>query len=564
MMMNMNRKMIQRRALSVMLLSFLTLIPLCAQPAWVKKATKSVFTLKTFAADGSLIGSSNGFFIGSNGEAVSNFTPFKGASRAVIIDSQGKEMPVVSILGADDMYDVVKFRVNGKTQPLIVSSASAPVSSNVWLLPYREVKNVNGGVVRKAEKFHETFDYYTVALTMPENTVSCPLLNDAGDVIGMMQQPASLQDTLSYAVGVSFADSLKISAFSMNDATLQQKQIKKELPEDIKEATLALYLANSNADSATYAMMVHDFIVKFPDAPDGYTYRAQLSANNGDFKSAQSDMEQAIKLADKKDEAHFSYARLIYNKEIYQSAQPYANWSLDKALSEVREAISATPVPTYRQLEANILFAQQNYEDAYQIYQDLTKTDLRSAEIFYAAARCKEMQKDTTAMLALMDSTINTFSKPYLKEAAPYLWARAQARRNAGKYRDAINDMNEYEELMKATINDNFYYVRHQTEIEGRLYQQAINDINRAIQMNPDEILYYAEKASLEVRVGMYDQAIQTAQECIKIDPNNSDGYLFLGLAQCLKGQKAEGIPNLQKARDLGDTQADALIEKYK
>lgn len=564
MMMNMNRKMIQRRALSVMLLSFLTLIPLCAQPAWVKKATKSVFTLKTFAADGSLIGSSNGFFIGSNGEAVSNFTPFKGASRAVIIDSQGKEMPVVSILGADDMYDVVKFRVNGKTQPLIVSSASAPVSSNVWLLPYREVKNVNGGVVRKAEKFHETFDYYTVALTMPENTVSCPLLNDAGDVIGMMQQPASLQDTLSYAVGVSFADSLKISAFSMNDATLQQTQIKKELPEDIKEATLALYLANSNADSATYAMMVHDFIVKFPDAPDGYTYRAQLSANSGDFQSAQSDMEQAIKLADKKDEAHFSYARLIYNKEIYQSAQPYANWSLDKALSEVREAISATPVPTYRQLEANILFAQQNYEDAYQIYQDLTKTDLRSAEIFYAAARCKEMQKDTTAMLALMDSTINTFSKPYLKEAAPYLWARAQARRNAGKYRDAINDMNEYEELMKATINDNFYYVRHQTEIEGRLYQQAINDINRAIQMNPDEILYYAEKASLEVRVGMYDQAIQTAQECIKIDPNNSDGYLFLGLAQCLKGQKAEGIPNLQKARDLGDTQADALIEKYK
>ena len=274
--------------------------------------------------------------------------------------------------------------------------------------------------------------------------------------------------------------------------------------------------------------------------------------------------EQAIKLADKKDEAHFSYARLIYNKEIYQSAQPYANWSLDKALSEVREAISATPVPTYRQLEANILFAQQNYEDAYQIYHDLTNTDLRSAEIFYAAARCKEMQKDTTAMLALMDSTINCFSKPYLKEAAPYLWARAQARRNAGKYRDAINDMNEYEELMKATINDNFYYVRHQTEIEGRLYQQAINDINRAIQMNPDEILYYAEKASLEVRVGMYDQAILTAQECIKIDPNNSDGYLFLGLAQCLKGQKAEGIPNLQKARDLGDTQADALIEKYK
>ena len=535
-----------------------------AQPGWVKNASKSVFTLKTFSADGSLIASSNGFFTGANGEAVSNFTPFKGASRAVIIDFQGKELPVVSIIGANDMYDVVKFRVKGKTQPIGISASTASEGSNVWLLPYREVKNVMMGVVRKAEKFHNNYDYYTVAMTMPENTVSCPLLNDAGNVIGLMQQPASLKDTLSYAVGASFADSLKLSGFTMNDATLKLTSIKKELPDNITEATLALYLANSQADSLTYVMMINDFIEKFPNSPDGYSYRAQMLSNNGDFAAAQKDMEQALKLAEKKEEAHFSYARLIYNKEIYQSAQPYPNWSLDKALSEIREAIGIASQPTYRQLEAAILFAQQNYEEAYNIYHELADSELRSAEIFYAAARCKEMQKDTTAMLALMDSTMNTFSKPYLKEAAPYLWARAQARLNAGKYRDAINDMNDYEDLMKATIDDNFYYVRHQAEIKGRLYQQALNDINRAMQMNPQEILYYAEKASLEVRVGMYDQAIATAQECIQIDPNNSDGYLFLGLAQCLKGQKAEGIANLQKARELGDEQAEGLIEKYK
>ena len=535
-----------------------------AQPGWVKNASKSVFTLKTFSADGSLIASSNGFFTGASGEAVSNFTPFKGATRAVIIDFQGKELPVVSILGANDMYDVVKFRVKGKTQPMSISASTASEGSNVWLLPYHEVKNVMKGVVRKAEKFHQNYDYYTVAITMPENSVSCPLLNDAGEVIGMMQQPASVKDTLNYAVGASFADSLKISGFSMNDATLKLTQIKKELPDDITEATLALYLANSQADSITYATMVNDFLEKFPNAADGYSYRAQLLAGNGDFAAAQQDREQVIKLAEKKEEAHFSYAHLIYNKEVYQSAQPYSNWSLDKALTEVREAIGINSQPTYRQLEAAILFAQQKYDESYNIYHELTDSELRSAEIFYAAARCKEMLKDTTAMLALMDSTMNTFSKPYLKEAAPYLWARAQAKLNTGKYRDAITDMNEYENLMKATIDDNFYYVRHQAEIKGRLYQQALNDINRAVQMNPQEILYYAEKASLEVRVGMYDQAMQTAQECIQIDSNNSDGYLFLGLAQCLKGQKAEGIANLQKARDLGDAQAEGLIEKYK
>ena len=536
-----------------------------AQPGWVKNASRSVFTLKTFAADGSLIASSNGFFTGTNGEAVSNFAPFKGAVRAVVIDAQGKEFQVAGIMGANDMYDVVKFRVNGnKTQSLALSSSVAPVGSMAYLLPYHEVKAVKSGPVRKAETFQGDYPYYTVALSMGENQVSCPLLDESGQVIGMMQQPAVLGDSLSYAVSARFVDSLKITGLNYFDETFKLTQVKKLMPADIKEANLVLYFAGSQSDSAEYVSLIQDFIQQFPNASDGYIYRAQQETAGGDFAAAERDMEQALKFADPKDDAHFNYARIIYNKEIYQSAQPYAGWSLDKALQQIQSAISIKSLPTYRQLEGDIRFAKQQYDEAYEIYNSLLSTNLRSAELFFAAARCKEMQKDTTAMLALMDSTINMFSRPYLKDVAPYLWARAEARRNAGRYRDAINDMNEYETLMTATVNDNFYYIRHQVEIQGRLYQQALNDINRAIQMNPNEVLYYAEKASLEIRVGLYDQAISTAQECIAIDAENSDGYLFLGLAQCLKGQKADGIKNLQKAKELGDSQADALIEKYK
>lgn len=542
----------------------LSAIATFAQPSWTKNASKSVFTLKTFAADGSLIASSNGFYTGTNGEAVSNFTPFKGAARAVVLDAQGKEWQVTGILGVNDMYDVVKFRVNNrKTQPLVVSQTAAPVGSTAWLLNYRDTKNVKSGPLRKAETFMGDYAYYTVAMTMSESQVSSPLLNDAGEVIGMMQQPASEKDTLSYAISARFVDSLKVTGVTYNDPALQLTQIKKELPTNLKEATVVLYLSATQMDSAAYANLIQDFIQQFPSAPDGYIYRAQQAVGDGNFTAAEKDMETALKNSDQKDETYFTYARMIYNKEIYQSAQPYPNWSLDKALSLIQTANNSNPQPTYRQLEANIRFAQKDYSGAYAIFEELTKTNLRGADIFFGAARCKEMQKDTTAMLALMDSTIATFDKPYLKEAAPYLWARAEARRNAGKYRDAISDMNEYETLMTATVNDNFYYIRHQTEIQGRLYQQALNDINRAIQINPKEILYYAEKASLEIRVGMYDGAIATAQECLGIDANNSDGYLFLGLAQCLKGQKAEGIKNLEKAKSLGDTQADALIQKY-
>lgn len=553
-----------KKILLILITCQLSLITAFAQPVWVKKATKSVFTLKTFAADGSLIGSSNGFFTGPNGEAISSFTPFKGASRAVIIDAHGKELKVTGILGVNDMYDVAKFRVEGKSQPLIIASGTAPIGSNAWLLPYHELTNVKKGPVRKAETFLNDYAYYTVAMTMPGNTVSCPLLNDAGEAIGLMQQPASAKDTLSYAVSARFADSLKISALSMNDPALKMTLVKKELPQALKEATLLLFLAASQTDSASYATLIEDFIAQFPDAPDGYIYRAQQESGAGDFASAESDMDRAIKVSQQKDDALYNYALLIYNKEIYQSHLPYENWNLDKALKLIREAIKIQPEAAYRQQEANILYAQKNYEDAYQIFSNLCATDMRNAENFFAAAKCKEMLKDTTAMLALMDSTLSTFNRPYLKEAAPYLWSRAQARRDAGKYREAVSDMNDYEELMKANVNDNFYYVRHQTEIEGRLYQQALNDINRAIQINPQETLYYAEKASLQVRVGLYDDALETANELIGINAEDSDGYLFLGLAQCLKGNKKGGIPNLKKAQEMGNTQAEGLIEKYK
>ncbi|MDE5570727.1 MAG: tetratricopeptide repeat protein, partial [Prevotella sp.] len=67
----------------------------------------------------------------------------------------------------------------------------------------------------------------------------------------------------------------------------------------------------------------------------------------------------------------------------------------------------------------------------------------------------------------------------------------------------------------------------------------------------------------VELRGGMTDEAIETAKGCISIAPEDSDGYLFLGLAQCLKGQKTEGLQNLNKAKELGNSQAQSLIDKY-
>ena len=537
-----------------------------AQPdKWVKKASKAVFTLKTFNADGSLIGSGNGFFITADGVAVSSYTPFRGAAKAVVIDAMGKEYEVKSIIGANDVYDIAKFRVDATKCQTLRTAPAAVENTSLWLLPYnaKNAYSCTAAKVKSVQKVQNDYDYYTLEATAPENTVGCPYLNANGEVVGIQQQSSSDDNTTQYAVGAAFATGLKMTGLSLNDPALKATSIKKDLPDELDQAILTLYLASTLGDAQSFVGLVDDFIAKFPQAPDGYSYKAQIMAAQDNYPEADKYMKLAIDNATDKAEARYNYAKMMYQNLIYFYDSASHAWSYEQALEQAEQAVALDPQLPYLTQKAQLLFACKRYADSYAAFQDVIGKGGRTAECFYGAARCKEQLNDTTACLALLDSAVATFSKPYLKEAAPYIYARAQALAESGKYRLAVNDYNEYENLMISQVNSEFYYIRSQVEAKARLFQQALNDLDKAIDKSPDILLYRSEKASLQIRVHLLDQAIETASECIRLFPDASDGYLFLGLAQCLKGDKVQGVGNLLKAKDLGGAQADTLIEKY-
>ena len=537
-----------------------------AQPdKWVKKASKAVFTLKTFNADGSLIGSGNGFFITADGVAVSSYTPFRGAAKAVVIDAMGKEYEVKSIIGANDVYDIAKFRVDATKCQTLRTAPAAVENTSLWLLPYnaKNAYSCTAAKVKSVQKVQNDYDYYTLEATAPENTVGCPYLNANGEVVGIQQQSSSDDNTTQYAVGAAFATGLKMTGLSLNDPALKATSIKKDLPDELDQAILTLYLASTLGDAQSFVGLVDDFIAKFPQAPDGYSYKAQIMAAQDNYPEADKYMKLAIDNATDKAEARYNYAKMMYQNLIYFYDSASHAWSYEQALEQAEQAVALDPQLPYLTQKAQLLFACKRYADSYAAFLDVIGKGGRTAECFYGAARCKEQLNDTTACLALLDSAVATFSKPYLKEAAPYIYARAQALAESGKYRLAVNDYNEYENLMISQVNSEFYYIRSQVEAKARLFQQALNDLDKAIDKSPDILLYRSEKASLQIRVHLLDQAIETASECIRLFPDASDGYLFLGLAQCLNNNKVQGVGNLLKAKDLGDAQADVLIEKY-
>lgn len=534
-----------------------------AQPTAVKNAAKSVFKLTTYKTDGSLLATSNGVFIGNDGEGISNLQPFIGAAKAVVTDSKGKTMAVTRILGINGIYDMARFKVEGKTNPL----SSAPVASvsgaQVWLIPFSmSQSSITSATVKNVETFMDKYSYYIFSISAPDGTTACPFVNSQGQVIGLMQP--STTNTDIHATDANFAMSLKTTGLSLNNATMQKIGIPAALPKEKEQALLALMISEQNNDSTKHIATINDFIAQYPDLIDGYTSLAQTYININNFDDAAKVMETAIKNVSKKDEAHYNYGKLIYNKEIYQSDIPYASWSLDKALDETNKAYAINAQSTYLHQRAQIIFSQGQYQKAYDMFISLLNSEIRNPELFYEAARCKQMlQAPAKERIALLDSAINNTDTLRIQEAAQYFLARAEAYNEIDSFRQAVFDYTRYEILSNRNVNANFYYVREQAEVKSKLYKQALIDIATSIIMDPKEPTYYAEKASLELKVNMLDDAIKTANICIKVAPEYSDGYLILGLAQIKKNNKQEGLANLVKAKDLGNVQAQTLIEKY-
>lgn len=532
-----------------------------AQPKWFKKARKAQINLITYDAQGQLLHATNGFFIDDQGTALTDYHSFRGAARAVAIDEAGKEWPVSSIAGASSLYDVLKIKVNiPKCAALTLASAHAAKGQEVHVMPYLSNKSglTTPAPIADLSTFNGDYAYYTLLLQLNDKSASCPVMNQEGEVIGLTQMAANTADTKSYAVSAAFAQSLATNALSANAADYRDILIKKALPADASQAHSFIFLLGTR-DTAAYASYVEDYITLFPSDANGYNLKADLLTAQGRYAEADALWDAGIRSTGKEDELRYARASAIFRLAQTTSQMP-DNWTLERAMQEAQAAQAKNPQPVYASLIAQLLYAQKQYAEACERFLALNQTNFRSADNFLYAAQCQQMLRDTTAVLALQDSAVACFTKPYIEAAAPALLMRANTLISLQRYREAVIDLNDYERLKSKDLTANFYYQREQAEMRCRMYQQALSDIERATRMEPAEPLFQAELAAVNYRFGQFDEAITAARAAIALDSQFADAYRILGLSLRSQGKEQDARAALQQAIDLGDEVAKALF----
>ncbi|WP_302592579.1 serine protease, partial [uncultured Bacteroides sp.] len=245
-----------------LLLVFFAQWSMAQTPKWVEKAKRAVFSVVTYDKNDKMLNTGNGFFVSEDGLALSDYSLFKGAERAVVITAEGKQMPISTILGADDMYDVIKFRVaitEKKVPALVVAQTIPAVGADAWMLPYSTQKSIAcvSGKVKEVAKISGEYNYYTLSMQMKDKMVSCPVMNLEGQVFGIAQKSSGLDTvTTCYAAGAAFAMSQKISALSLGDAALKSIGIRKGLPEAEDQALVYLFMASSTLAGEDYEKLL--------------------------------------------------------------------------------------------------------------------------------------------------------------------------------------------------------------------------------------------------------------------------------------------------------------------
>ncbi|MDL2208648.1 tetratricopeptide repeat protein [Parabacteroides sp. OttesenSCG-928-O15] len=571
------------RKISLLMLAACVTLLATAQgkaPKWLEKQRKALLTLSTYGKDNQRLQTGTAFFVSETGEALSGYGLFRGAARAVVTDTDGKTYPVTAILGADDMYEVIRFQVEIAKKVPYFPIAAEPLANGtkVYAVPYTTEKkgSFKEGTITEVNKLKDPYSYYKTSI--PFESVNMPLLTENGEVFGLMQDDSSGDKEISYGVSAGYANSLRVTSLDALSRTYSSIDIRKAWPEDAEQAQVMLLIMGTGKTVSEHLDLINDFIATFPTSPEGYLNRAShyaynratLSQEKGEtaqayLDKAMADWETASRQTDNKANVYFNKARVVFDVAAADTTLTQKEWTIAGAMNTLKDAIELDDQPSYRQLEGDMFFTLGIYDMAYSSYTKVNESELASSLSYYMAAKSLEQIPATNIsdLIALLDKAIEKSMQVPSEETLAYILERIDKKISLSQYEEAIKDYDLYYDLTGGNVGDNFYYLREQSKFRTADYSGAMEDIQKALQMAPDNPNYIAEMASIYMRQENYTEALTTLEKALALAPDFNSCYRLKGVCLVRLNKKTEACEAFAKAKELGDPIVDRLIREH-
>lgn len=540
-----------------------------------KNAHKAVLNIFTYDENKNLLKSGSAFYIDNESNAITSFDILKGAFSAELIDYQGKVVHVQRILGANSTTNLVKFSTDAPKTDQYFKIIDSPLNLNAQtqLIQYSKKGNKTRNFVNitKVEAFNDYKYYHTSASNNPVY-VNCPLIDDNGLLVAVVQQNLNNDLKTSCAIDARFINLLTMNETSSLDTDLKSINIPKGLPNSFNEALTYIYMYPMS-DTVNYHIALDDFVIKFPNAADGYINRANYYASLKMFKECEQDFKLAIDKAQNDtlgmslDYVHYCIGDLI-NRTITNQKDTtsiYNNWDYTRAAKELQEAYSLNKSSLYLLSLAKVYYTQGVYDKAYESIKEVCadKKFANAENFFFMAILSEKLNLDITHSIDCLNKCIESLPRPVNTKDAAYYLERAQRFIVANRYREAALDYNEYEKIITPNnLNAEFYYIKQEVEMNARMYQQALDDIRTAIVKSNNSIKYRIEEAYILMRVGEFKNAIQVAETILKDDNENLSCLKILGIAYKALGKQEQALQYLNKAKTLGDLSVESIMKQ--
>ena len=551
----------------------LAFLPTLSQAQKPNDAQQAVVRVVTFNEKGDTLHTTYGYFASPTAEVVAPYAAFRGATRAVVTDTKGRQADVLRIVAASDNYDMVRVTTAMPTKklPFLTRSTAVGAAGTAWQQTFfsteKQAQPLATNVL--SADANNVFPYYTLSAPNEEQYVGCPIV-DNGQVVAIAQRNLLDKAQGICAISAAVADSFRVNAAAALNSDFNAIRIPKQLPTSENDAYSYFFMMlRTQRDSLQVLPLIQDFTTAYPKNGAAMLDLASYYARQRQYAKADAWLQRRFTLGgDGLDAVYDTQAQLIYEKALTDSTA-YPAWNLEAALKAAEKSYALQAKPATLLQQGVILYSMKRDEQALEKFKAYNASPAASPQSHYFAAQVlMRMKVADSLIVAELDKALEIAEKPYKGgDVAAVLELRAYYNEKLGNMRAAVLDYNDYEQLVGSQrLSAQFFAIRAALAEKARIYQVALDDFNSAIARatNSEEREdYRINRALLCLRVQLWDDAIATAQQAIAENPQAADAYKIIGVAYGEQKNRARALEYLTKAQQLGDENATTLLQKY-